>query len=452
MKGTCLRLIAPVVVLLSLVRPSSGQFVFQPPADIPLGFSAYTTAAGVGDLNHDGHLDIVTTGRNVLGVVSILMGNADGGFDPPVDLTIDEQTDWVEVGSFDNDANLDLVLAYRTGRGKIAFLKGNGDGTFQGPVEYPLGRRPSHFIPADLDGDLDLDLAVTHYLSETIAVLLNDGNGNFTPAQEIHVGRLSRGTAQPFYMTCGDLDGDADIDIAVGMASAITVITNEGNAQFSRPIHVAVGDNVGTPAGLAAGDMDNDGDLDIVYAELTLLGQPGNLAILTNQGGGLFQGVTKYPTGNTLWFVSLIDVDGDGLLDPVVSDALEGTVTFFHNENSTPGELALSAPLIIDTGGFPRSMRPFDLDDDCDTDIVVANIGSHGINLLINDTPQANPCRSGSLAPAAAHPVLKTDGHVRAAFREPIGADGLTARNLRNVLADWGTARKGHQRHNRQEP
>src|SRR5262249_39625045 len=66
----------------------------------------------------------------------------------------------------------------------VSVLLGNGDGTFQSPTTYDTQSNPSWLAAADLNGDGQVDLAVPNYNSNSISVLLNSGTST-SPAYTI---------------------------------------------------------------------------------------------------------------------------------------------------------------------------------------------------------------------------------------------------------------------------
>ncbi|MBK9757577.1 MAG: VCBS repeat-containing protein [Nannocystis sp.] len=77
--------------------------------------------------------------------------------------------------------------------------------------QWQLSVSPGAFLLADLDADGDLDLAAAQPSVAQIEIALNDGAGNFMVAGAFGVGAPTISLS----LVSGDLDGDADIDLAV---------------------------------------------------------------------------------------------------------------------------------------------------------------------------------------------------------------------------------------------
>ena len=56
-----------------------------------------------GDFNGDGNVDLAVATDVANSSVSILLGNGDGTFKPPVSYATDEDVYWVAVGDFNDD-------------------------------------------------------------------------------------------------------------------------------------------------------------------------------------------------------------------------------------------------------------------------------------------------------------------------------------------------------------
>src|SRR5437870_3749265 len=62
------------------------------------------------DLNHDGHLDLVT-GNNAATNISVLLGNGNGTFRNATHYPTSHQPSSMTPGDFNGDRNIDLVIA-----------------------------------------------------------------------------------------------------------------------------------------------------------------------------------------------------------------------------------------------------------------------------------------------------------------------------------------------------
>src|SRR5207244_7798754 len=81
----------------------------------------------------------------------------------------------VAVGGFNGDGTLDLAVA-DWGSNTVSVLLGNGDGTFQAPLTFTTGARPSSVAAGDFNGDGSLDLAVANEDNFSVSVLLGNGD------------------------------------------------------------------------------------------------------------------------------------------------------------------------------------------------------------------------------------------------------------------------------------
>ncbi|MGA7965460.1 MAG: VCBS repeat-containing protein, partial [Gammaproteobacteria bacterium] len=106
--------------------------VFYPTASYP-----WTIA--VGDLNGDGHPDIVTGNYDLSTAdqVSVLIGNGNGTFQPAVNYTLGSSAyaQSITVGDATGNGKADVVLGTDSG---VFVIPGNGDGTLDTAAEQTL--------------------------------------------------------------------------------------------------------------------------------------------------------------------------------------------------------------------------------------------------------------------------------------------------------------------------
>ena len=101
-----------------------------------------------GDLNGDGHPDLVTT-SSFAANISVFLNKGDGTFQPRQTYLTDYRPYKVVLRDINKDGNLDALITVGANLG-LDLLLGNGDGTFQpkshpvpGSDHYPhLGGRP----------------------------------------------------------------------------------------------------------------------------------------------------------------------------------------------------------------------------------------------------------------------------------------------------------------------
>ncbi len=239
---------------------------FSPPAEEIPGVTGDGLFAVTGDLDGDGHLDILvatTTSHHYL----VNQPLEPGTFQLAPDLwwpQVDEIAGSAALGDFDRDGDLDLVTgAISATGGQMVRLYLNDQGIFtageMGAIP-PIGEPVTALVALNIDGDQDLDL----YLScEGQDVLLrNDGFAHFfnDSTLALPVDNLPGGS-----VTAGDLDLDGFPDLILGHAGAQNrIYLNDGKGHFrdETPRLPMVADD--TTHCLVA-DADGNGTLDIFF-------------------------------------------------------------------------------------------------------------------------------------------------------------------------------------------
>jgi len=151
----------------------NGNGTFQPAVSFGSGgFGAVSVS--IFDVNGDGKPDLIVANATS-SVVGVLLGNGDGTFKPVVTYgSGGTGADSIAVADVNSDGKVDLVVANRCDttrnceHGSVGVLLGNGDGTFQAAVTFGSGGAFAVSIAvADLNADdkpdlLALNLCSTH--------------------------------------------------------------------------------------------------------------------------------------------------------------------------------------------------------------------------------------------------------------------------------------------------
>jgi enediyne biosynthesis protein E4 len=342
----------------------------------------------------------------------------------------------VAVGDYDNDGCLDVFI---TNFGNTQLWRSNCNGTFRDATEASGTSVAGWSVSAaflDFDRDGWLDLFVGQYVnfnfSNVKRCTSSGGAEDYCGplAYEPLPNRLFRnrrdgtfedvtgksGIGREFYGALGvasaDFNGDGWIDIFVANDERPNLLwINQKDGTFRNEALLAgcalnKDGQAQSCMGVDAGDVDNDGDEDLIVANL--MGEYATLYI--NDGKGSFEdrssesAVTTPTSPFTGFGTGFLDYDNDGLLDIMIVNGEVKTIEalaragdryplrqrkiLLHNVGKGRfADVTTSAGQVVQLPEVSRGAAFGDVDNDGDTDVVIAN-NNGPARLLMNDIGQ----------------------------------------------------------------
>ncbi len=419
------------------------------------------------DYNNDGFMDIYLLNGTYLEGISdeegivfkdtpneLYRNNGNGTFTELAETANVDDRHWsMAAGAFDYDGDGDQDI-YLLNYGPNVFYLNNGDGTFTditanlgltGPDTLHGFKKWSVGVAFwDIDNDQQTDVMVGNflafdpeYVSPTMPEMMphpseyrgqaslfyrQKTDGSFEEITE------SLGFFYPESMCMGltvyDYDHDGDLDLFQGNDHQVNFLfRNDGNLNFKEvavPSGVAVNDQgqvTGSMHG-SVGDIDGDGLMDLLVTDLKYG------ALYRNRGDGLYEDITRKSgiadafRGKGQWAAMLFDYDNDGDLDIFAA-------------NGTAEELILQLPLLLENDGHGnftnigpevspyfkekrsgRGAAMVDYDNDGDLDIMVSHIDQKATPSLLrnngNDNNWLGITLKGAFGPASAVGAIVT--------------------------------------------
>ena len=268
-----------------------------------------------------------------------------------------------------------------------------GNGAAQPPWFSELPSQHLPFMPGDAsslasgdvdgDGDLDLVVGVADTPSrEQTHLYLNDGGGVFVDVTPTHLPVPNSATNA---VELADLDGDGALDlILAGDDRGSQIYRNDGSGVFT-DVTAAWGrpGAYANQEALAVADLDGDGDLDLVTGNNSEVG--GFLVSLQlNDGTGRLTSVqlTHMPLLLTrTQAIATGDVDGDGDLDLILGNrtGVQGGPQNLLYLNDGQAVFTDATALRLPPDPYEtRALALADVDGDNDLDLVTGNISEVG--------------------------------------------------------------------------
>ena len=396
------------------------------------------------DLNGDGKPDIATA-NNDTGDVTVLLNDGTGNF--PEDTTISYPIGGADlagpsaiaVGDFNGDNLPDLVVTDDISN-TVAVLLNQGGGVFGTPIITDTGMEPEALAIGDFDHDNHLDVATANYLDFTVTILLGTNNGSFSS----NVTTITVDEA-PDAIVAGNFNKDTNLDLVVANSGAgaggtgtITVLNGKGDGSFTAVTPDIDSAALEVPVALAAADLNHDSNLDFVA-----LNECGaTVAVFLGNGDLTFQPATQFDVGDTPEGLVLADLDGDGNLDIASSASFDDNVSV----QIGTGDGAFLPAQDFSVGSSPNGIASADFNGDGKPDLVNTNADDSTVTVLLNTTVAGTVAQGANagattlvLVDASAFPIAGAIdvGPTRLSFNGKTGNTLSLVTPLAESIAQW---------------
>jgi hypothetical protein len=272
----------------------------------------------------------------------------------------------------------------------VSFWDYNQDGRMDAMVGNFLAFDPAYFTLSSPD----MMPSPTEYKGQASLLYEQQADGKFTDVTK------KKGLYFPdskcMGLTVFDYDEDGDADIFQANDHQLNFVFRNDNGTY-KEVAVASGlaansEGKGTGSMHASlGDVDGDGLIDILVTDLDYG------ALYKNKGNGVFtditvkSGIAGAMSGKNCWGASFIDYDNDGDLDIIAADG-------------NAEELILQYPLLLENDGkgqfrnvgkdhgayfstkrSGRGLAVLDFDNDGDEDVIISHVDLPGIPVLLRN-------------------------------------------------------------------
>jgi len=237
--------------------------------------------------------------------------------------------------------------------GALRVRLNNGAGGMVGRPSYLTGVGPGSISVADFNDDRRPDVAIANTTIDLVQILPGEADGQFGGQSYLNAGDGAQGSAAP------DLDGDGDVDLAVGNRTANTLSIFLNAAGVLPTAASATVTTRDAPTVLLTGELDGNAFDDLVVLDQGVGAAGGRIEVFLGAAGGTPLAGQDIPLGggHVPRAALLRDLDSDGQLDLAVADFPGAQILLF----SGAGDGTFSPAGAVSTPGQPTSLDAIDL-------------------------------------------------------------------------------------------
>jgi len=147
------------------------------------------------------------------GIYSYDGGSRKATFDPEMDFKVGEIATVILTTDIENTFGDSLLVPFEW---SFTIESEGGSGVFRPADDYTTGDNPYALNASDLDSDGDMDLVIVNGDTNSVSVLLNNGDRSFQPGTDYLT------ATHPRAVISADMDADGDMDLAVASSNPYT--------------------------------------------------------------------------------------------------------------------------------------------------------------------------------------------------------------------------------------
>ncbi|MCU1281406.1 MAG: hypothetical protein JWM53_4952 [bacterium] len=192
-------------------------------------------------------------------------------------------------------------------------------------------------------------------------------------------------SADPTRLAVGDLNGDGKSDIAVSnsLGQSLSLLFNNGDGTFAKPVNIPL---PGNGWDVAIGDANGDGQNDLAVVNSTATNTP--LLVMINAGHGSFPTMTSYPYA--AYSLAFADVNGDGKPELLLGSG-NGMGSAGVNVMANKGDGTFAAPKLYGANVATGLMAVADFNHDGKLDVATAGFNQTSVTVLLNTAGAFGP-------------------------------------------------------------